>query len=1346
MPSCPVHSLTHSLPLLHSTNSKGKHITSKGELTTFPNSRWRPHNRRGSVYSSDAQIDCPFHLNKQNKIDQEHIKHQNIVDGNLDSSGIKTLDKLTNFNPDLTGLRNRAISDFCPLSAITPDEFIIYHLSVTAQELRHSLNQDSFPFDIQPFSLKTNSTSRSNELRCPCPDKPGTNTLSRWLYGLGNLLVSAHTPTLDEICMGTRSTEVGSGHLLVAAHLQTLDEIGAGSTDGGLVNLSVSTHLQTLDEIRMGAGSTDVDDIHRVAKSLVGIKPLTDCTPSINQARPNLSQQVGTNLTQTSLLDPHESNLSQSTAEALLEIMGGDSGNSKPLTTIPSKPLAPNLVPHPESPLDSKNSNSDDSLPPPRFPPNPPAQIHNLPTIVPASHPFQLPASTPNLVAPDPAIKKTEMKQVLENNVIGNRPVSNQEAPNLSKAVLALFNNHKGIMTPTTLNVIVDLFNHQSIPLGHIRPHFFSHNTLCYGVVRLCYKIDYVFDMMAANHFCTENDIKLLNNFSQRLIVHVLNPDNYTTTLSLSLSIILEKFITPLSIHDLIVDHSTGKVSINKLNTHKHKNKRSRMVDNKRNSMKLPVHNRKKKVTKPEPIINTKTLLDQIPLLEDPKLMKIKELRALLFVLDICSKSTMNKFCPRGLLSDTLSQKWFSEVVHWSESNITHGKFKISDNPFYVREATLGSKLKNPSDYIDLYCKAVNSDINNHNSCALLCASGSRCYFGNRTIWSNNVKRKCYNKDCKTYYHGIIERACMDIKHQIEQDNAYAELYGLEGESSTPKIIGPGVKTGSKSDTDWESPPPSPEQGVTFYNKVDLYESKQGLAVVDKCVLWLGTSINGDCRLEIQPPKPENILMLLVFSHASESNVVIAYNSSTKTGLNCFSICYSSGGYSEELSLPQPDKSALMCCYSQCDQAGLSAILSFFNKCQEEDGKDREDREDLDLKPILFLIEKVAKKLWPMFVDIFKEGTAKNYQTLYERSCARGLQKTSWDSYETFVDDYQASDFLEPGDMPNAWLGDYTISLWCFMVSMSASQMVHIFYPTLYEYLSSDKEEYRKSINFDFIMTPKRRLYIISVNLGGSRWASKFPSEKELLLLAEFFHNDANKKNPKINQNQYLEMSFSSFPIQKDSITCGVFVCFYMCWISQQGSKLIYKLDKEHDETSVEYAKFIKILRQKYTNQLGIEGVDGKITNVLTKDYGGDNSELLAVWCKKNAKRKTEDTELKSENKISKSFKTKLSMTYSVQESKSKSPQVGVSFERPTERELTMSKTTTPEAISQETPSLETSDITTGDIRLLVEKDTNELTGSKRTSLETISLETQSPKTFDIRGDSRLWVEWWPTS
>eukprot|EP00536_Pseudo-nitzschia_multiseries_P003807 jgi/Psemu1/8572/gm1.8572_g len=210
-----------------------------------------------------------------------------------------------------------------------------------------------------------------------------------------------------------------------------------------------------LDEICMGAGSTDVgsgnlsdaDGIHRATMSLVGIKPHKDCTPcSIDQGRPNLSQPVlGTNLTQTSLLDPHGSDFSQPTIEALLQLVGADSDDSKPHTSTPSILPAPNLVPPPESPLDSKGSDTDDSLPPLRFPPKPPAQIQVQPLKVPVSGTtLQSPTSAPNLVAPNPAIRqsystsmihsitcllrkcydteKAEMKQVLKNIAIGDWP------------------------------------------------------------------------------------------------------------------------------------------------------------------------------------------------------------------------------------------------------------------------------------------------------------------------------------------------------------------------------------------------------------------------------------------------------------------------------------------------------------------------------------------------------------------------------------------------------------------------------------------------------------------------------------------------------------------------------------------------------------------------------------------------------------------------------------------------------------------------------------------------------------------------------------------------------------
>eukprot|EP00536_Pseudo-nitzschia_multiseries_P011776 jgi/Psemu1/29941/gm1.29941_g len=187
---------------------------------------------------------------------------------------------------------------------------------------------------------------------------------------------------------------------------------------------------------------------------------------------------------------------------------------------------------------------------------------------------------------------------------------------------------------------------------------------------------------------CTVNDILLLNKFTETLIVHVLNKDNYPTTrqwskldcktyllstrhpevdssiclfdemkrlsfsslttnteeelpsqvnkvcyqVSLSLSIILEKYITPTTVHNLFADDSSGPSSLNKQDTHKPKHKRRPTVDTKRNSIKLPRRNSKKKGTNPQPIIDTRTLSERIPLLADSKLVTTKELRALLFI------------------------------------------------------------------------------------------------------------------------------------------------------------------------------------------------------------------------------------------------------------------------------------------------------------------------------------------------------------------------------------------------------------------------------------------------------------------------------------------------------------------------------------------------------------------------------------------------------------------------------------------------------------------------------------------------------------------------------------------
>eukprot|EP00536_Pseudo-nitzschia_multiseries_P011775 jgi/Psemu1/29940/gm1.29940_g len=80
------------------------------------------------------------------------------------------------------------------------------------------------------------------------------------------------------------------------------------------------------------------------AKSLVGIKPHQNCTPSIDNESPKLPQPVGEDLTQRSLLDPHESHMSQSTEGAILAIMGSDFDECNQTPSIPSKPMSLNLV------------------------------------------------------------------------------------------------------------------------------------------------------------------------------------------------------------------------------------------------------------------------------------------------------------------------------------------------------------------------------------------------------------------------------------------------------------------------------------------------------------------------------------------------------------------------------------------------------------------------------------------------------------------------------------------------------------------------------------------------------------------------------------------------------------------------------------------------------------------------------------------------------------------------------------------------------------------------------------------------------------------------------------------
>eukprot|EP00536_Pseudo-nitzschia_multiseries_P015926 jgi/Psemu1/44308/gm1.44308_g len=778
----------------------------------------------------------------------------------------------------------------------------------------------SFNVDFR-FSKKPDLNSPSNlGDGCPPPDKPGTNTLPRRLYGSVNSPVSPHLPTLDEIELGTRSTDVCSDHSHdCSSHSQTLDEIriGAELTDVASVNLSANT-----------------DDIKMAAKSLVGTKPHQNCTPSIDNETPKLSQPVGEDLTQTYLLDPHESHMSQSTEGAILTIMGSDCDKSNQTPSIPSKPMSLNLVPPTESRLEFTDSDSDNSLPPPIFPPKHSAHMSVLTTNAHDSNPTQSLASAPNVVVPEPALnkkdcakmihtisvvlgksygsEKNKIKEVLENIVVGNRGVSIQETPKLSTTVCGLLDNKQGIMTPIALNVIVDLFNHQSIPPNSVRPHFFCHNTICCGI-------------------CTLNDILLLNKYTQSLIVHVLNKDNHPTTsqwskldsktyllstlhpevdssiclfdemkrlsfsslttnteqklpsqvnkvcyqVSLSLSIILEKYITPTSIHHLFADYSPGPASFNKHDTHKPKHKRRPMVDSKRNSIKLPGRNSKKKVTKPQPIINTRTLSERIPLLADSKLVTTKELRALLFVLDIRYRSNMSKFRLRELVSGALSQNRFSDVVHRSESNVKRGKFIITDNPSTVREDIMGSKLKNPSVHINLYCKAANSDFNNCQKGALLCAKRIKVGRLDFSLMSMVGKvSKNFFKDLeesmndkwsgpflpKTIRPSFIESR-LGSKCLV---GVSTEIYGFSVTIIQSEYI--------RSATDKIEKPRFEIDSWTFYNNVDLYEYKQGLAIVDKCVLRLGTSIKGDQRLEITLPQAEKILMLLVIGSLHKKN------------------------------------------------------------------------------------------------------------------------------------------------------------------------------------------------------------------------------------------------------------------------------------------------------------------------------------------------------------------------------------------------------------------------------------------------------------------------------------------
>eukprot|EP00536_Pseudo-nitzschia_multiseries_P008757 jgi/Psemu1/21335/gm1.21335_g len=306
---------------------------------------------------------------------------------------------------------------------------------------------------------------------------------------------------------------------------------------------------------------------------------------------------------------------------------------------------------------------------------------------------------------------------------------------------------------------------------------------------------------------------------------------------SLSLSIILEKYITPMSIHHLFADDSSGPASFNKQDTHKPKHKRRPMVDTKRNSIKLPRRNSKKKGTKPQPIIDTRTLSERIPLLADSKLVTTKELRALLFVLNIRYRSNMSKFCLRELvLSGAL-------------------------------EEIMGSKLKNPSVHISQYCKASNSDFNNCQKGALLCATNPDIripIYNCKIDWSRPTPERTkvggldfslmsmVGKVSKNFFKDLEEsmndkwsgpflpktiRPCF-IESRLGSKclvDVTTEIYGFSVTIIQSEYI--------RSATDKIEKPRFEIDSRTFYNNVDLYEYKQGLAIVDKCVLRLGTSI-----------------------------------------------------------------------------------------------------------------------------------------------------------------------------------------------------------------------------------------------------------------------------------------------------------------------------------------------------------------------------------------------------------------------------------------------------------------------------------------------------------------------
>eukprot|EP00536_Pseudo-nitzschia_multiseries_P019670 jgi/Psemu1/62224/gm1.62224_g len=155
----------------------------------------------------------------------------------------------------------------------------------------------------------------------------------------------------------------------------------------------------------------------------------------------------------------------------------------------------------------------------------------------------------------------------------------------------------------------------------------------------------------------------------------------------------------------------------------------------------------------------------------------------------------MSKFCLRELVSGALSQDKFSDIVHCSESNVKRGKFIITDNPSTVREDIMGSKLKNPSVHISQYCKASNSDFNNCQKGALLCAITKKEDRKFKTKLEELDASFC--SDCLGQFSSVEEkqsfweqRKLIDTKHHIERQIAYAELYRTEEQSRpAPKMM-----------------------------------------------------------------------------------------------------------------------------------------------------------------------------------------------------------------------------------------------------------------------------------------------------------------------------------------------------------------------------------------------------------------------------------------------------------------------------------------------------------------------------------------------------------------------------